>query len=504
MGEFIGNFSIVINMIIQPTMGIRGWLNTSGACYFIRDTHTDFSARHLNIKLPPLGTPDFLRAGLNVDKMMYNRGWVRIIIRSEIRTLYFDTLNVPWNQLSRHQRGWLYDIAMRGVKIVGDKIIHGDTILNIPLTIVFGDTNKNVMPDELIAESMSFFGMLKEMLNERLSFKDLYNASDPARKDRAAHVRPRPLKVTTMNKKETWTFRYKSYPSTTGNPWHGYIQFHKDTAMEAKSAGELDCIIECDCPDYKYKCAYANTQQDASRIGRTSWSQCKNRPPHKTNPDQKVGLCKHLLSLGDYLKTKLDPSAPEPGVDEYDPYRVKPKIQKKEPATFPGATVQAPEPDDSYSDSRTGSDTMQEDIEGNNRSVLYERMERFINENPEFEVMYEDAETDNTINEDYHYMAKEYRLYEGSDSIVVIFDDNSRFEFEVHYHNCRGDDKLKYRAKAASKWKSIASKIHNNIELNDVGNPHQYSWKESFSLALKDPALQEYIRQKHHHRVFDI
>ena len=234
-------------MKILPSEGIRGWLDTSGVCHHVEDTHTDFSAKQLRIKLPPLGTPGFLKAGLDADKKLYDKGWVRIVIKPEIQTLYFDTLNVPWKNLNRHQRGWLYDAATNGIKIEGDKIFPGDEVLPKPLTITFGVTDKNPTPDELIAESTSFFGMLKQVLTERMSFKDLYNASDSGRKHRAAHVRPRPLKVAIMNKKETWTFRYKSSPSTTGNPWHGYIQFFKDSAVDANNAGDIDCIVDCDC-----------------------------------------------------------------------------------------------------------------------------------------------------------------------------------------------------------------------------------------------------------------
>ena len=235
------------NMTIQPTRGIRGWLDTNGVCYHVKDTHTDFSAKALNIKLLPQGTPEFLKAGFVADKRMYDKGWVRIVLTPESRTLYFDTLNVPWKNLTRYQRGWLFDTATNGITIEGGKLVPTGEVLKEPLTFIFGDTGKNPRPDELITESTSFFGMLKQVLTERMSFRDLYNASDSGRKHRAAHVRPRPLKVATMNKKETWTFRYKSYPSTTGNPWHGYIQFFKDSAVHANSAGDVDCIVDCDC-----------------------------------------------------------------------------------------------------------------------------------------------------------------------------------------------------------------------------------------------------------------
>ena len=109
------------------------------------------------------------------------------------------------------------------------------------------------------------------------------------------------------------------------------------------------------------------------------------------------------------------------------------------------------------------------------------------------------------VNEDksYHHLHKDYRLYEGDDSITAIFEDNSRLVFEIHFHENRGEDKIKHRAKAASKWKTLANEIHRDVQLTEAGNPIQHSWKESFALALKDNRMKEFIRTKEHQRVFD-
>ena len=107
-----------------------------------------------------------------------------------------------------------------------------------------------------------------------------------------------------------------------------------------------------------------------------------------------------------------------------------------------------------------------------------------------------------SINEDYHHLNKEYRLYEGNRHIVAVFEDNSRLKFEVHFRNNRGEDKDKWRRKAFTKWKSLASEIHGDVQLSEVGNPIQKSWKESFKEAMKHPELQEYIRKNHHQRVY--
>ncbi len=107
------------------------------------------------------------------------------------------------------------------------------------------------------------------------------------------------------------------------------------------------------------------------------------------------------------------------------------------------------------------------------------------------------------IMEDYHHITKGYRLYEGHNHIIAIFDDNTRLMFEVHYHENRGEDKIKHRAKAASKWKTLATKLHNDIQLNKVGNKITKSWKECFQSALNAPEMKEFIRQPHHKRIFD-
>ena len=113
-----------------------------------------------------------------------------------------------------------------------------------------------------------------------------------------------------------------------------------------------------------------------------------------------------------------------------------------------------------------------------------------------------DSDTE-IINESFHHLHKEYRMYEGHNHITTMFDDNSKLQFEVHYKNTHGIDKEKRRRKAFSKWKSLASKLHNDTQLSEVGNPIEKSWKECFQEALEDPELQEYIRKKHHVGVFE-
>lgn len=104
--------------------------------------------------------------------------------------------------------------------------------------------------------------------------------------------------------------------------------------------------------------------------------------------------------------------------------------------------------------------------------------------------------------EDYHHYHKEYRLYEGNRNIVAIFEDNTRLAFEIHFKNNRGEDKYKWRERACSRWKSLANKIHSDVQLSEAGNPIQKTWKSCFEEALKHPDLQEFIRKRPHQMIY--
>jgi len=51
----------------------------------------------------------------------------------------------------------------------------------------------------------------------------------------------------------------------------------------------------------------------------------------------------------------------------------------------------------------------------------------------------------------------------------------------------------KHANKVAKSWMSGAKKIHNNPDLNEVGNVIPISWKTSFLEALKDSKLRPYL-----------
>lgn len=137
------------------------------------------------------------------------------------------------------------------------------------------------------------------VLVERLTFDQLYRMSEPKRKMRSLTVSGPPLKVQTFKDAKIWEFNFKSAPSTTGLRHHGYIRFFKPSGP--KPLEKLECTLDCDCADYRYRWAWSNKQRGSSAVGPRSLNQALNRPPRVTNPLNKSGLCKHLLHLREYI-----------------------------------------------------------------------------------------------------------------------------------------------------------------------------------------------------------
>lgn len=597
---------------------------------------------------------------------------------------------------------------------------------------------------------ISWAKMMKKVLMERMSFRQLFAGSEGGRKERGAHdVDPKSSAVTATDDGEAWTFNYKSHPSTTGQRWHGFVQFFKEDVSGKDNAMDLECMVDCDCPDYRYRYAYNNKQADVGWTGNNpNWKYSNQNNGRKWRPrsqggvgDYGVGMCKHLCSLSEYLKTVIEPEAPQP--DDKPPMPEPKKPVDKRPVAQKAPTTAAPKPQDSYSDSRSGSDTLQE----GHRSKLFDRMDAFVKTHPEFvipeyeyekqpiqesavvreahdrgewwidesgstvfadgdvgdqnheavvignliheilshfgieedepgelsgyeesikeslladgrldeeelacwdnmgsakvkggpavvlikkliedkafgngdpkqtedavfiaygstsrdarnyamkywrwkvmktqggdieiqswhlkpddlkiivsgvwEIMGDSDEDDpedsdnevgedgypgprinvtvqasgkrfhdiplavlekkmpqnlhnyqsgvhvgynEAINEDYHHLHKEYRLYEGNRHIIAVFEDNTRLKFEVHFRDKHGMDREKWRRKAFTTWKSCANEIHKESEgLNEVGNPMTKPWKECFREALKHPKMTDYVRKHHHQKIF--
>jgi intein/homing endonuclease len=177
-----------------------------------------------------------------------------------------------------------------------------------------------------------------------------------------------------------------------------------DITVEDDESFIANGIAVHNCPDYRFRWAYRNAEADAGALGPGAWNKNNGNPPRYPNTDLGTGMCKHLISLGEYLKTKIDPTAPEPPEEPVSKKPVKPitnpraYVPPKEKLPIQPKLGVAPEPPKDqkkpvkpitpitptpYSDTRSG-----DLLEGKNK--LYGEMEKFVKDNPEFEVPYED------------------------------------------------------------------------------------------------------------------
>jgi intein/homing endonuclease len=147
---------------------------------------------------------------------------------------------------------------------------------------------------------ISFAKIMRQVLTETMSFRDLLQGSESGRKQRArTDVNVKPMRVTTMDGKEAWTFSYKSSPSTTGNRWHGNIQFLKGTVSEKDSAEDLDCRVSCNCPDYRFRYAYNNYKAGSGNLGNNNGRAPKPRSQGGVG-DYGNGMC---IAKGELVST---------------------------------------------------------------------------------------------------------------------------------------------------------------------------------------------------------
>ena len=235
---------------------------------------------------------------------------------------------------------------------------------------------------------ISFSQIMRQVLTERMSFRDLLSNTDSGRKSRATHVKSKSLGVRTMDDNEAWTFSYKSQGnhSTTGQRHHGFIRFFKENISANDDVEDLDCMVDCSCEDYRYRFAYRNAKNGAGTTGNNSLNKNNGRTPLPVNDNS--GICKHLVSLGRFLKTSINAPNPEDETPSLAPVKEPQKVSPMRPSQCP-STTKAPEPGDSYSDSRGGDSysdgrELQEGVSG-----LYDKFQQFVKNNPEFEVPYE-------------------------------------------------------------------------------------------------------------------
>jgi hypothetical protein len=151
--------------------------------------------------------------------------------------------------------------------------------------------------------------ILMNLLTEKMTYRQLFNISTPSRKRRARDMQfVNRLPIRSQKTDNYWDFRYKSGSSnnTTGDSYRGRVTFLRD--KRSKMAENVYCEVDCGCPDYRFRWAYANNNRDASPMGRDSINQCNGDRPVLTNPKLQPGLCKHLLALKDQLNKRLTES----------------------------------------------------------------------------------------------------------------------------------------------------------------------------------------------------
>jgi hypothetical protein len=149
------------------------------------------------------------------------------------------------------------------------------------------------------------------LLQEKLTYDQLFRMSEPKRWNRSLTVKMPPLEMQQFQTGHQWCFDYyfnaKAKPSTTGLRHRGMIRFikPKDAGKKNTPLSKLHVEIDCQCPDYRYRWAYMNHQRGAGPIGPDSLNQCINKAPKKTNPHGLSGMCKHILATRDYIYGQL-------------------------------------------------------------------------------------------------------------------------------------------------------------------------------------------------------
>lgn len=138
-------------------------------------------------------------------------------------------------------------------------------------------------------------------LCEHMTFDQLFRVSDPRRVARSFTVHGPPLEIDSYQDAAYYVYNFKSNPSTTGLRHRGYIKYLRPANAKATPLQHLNCVVDCTCPDFRYRWAWANKQRQASKVGPNSLNQAWNRAPRKTNPTGAPGLCKHLLACREYI-----------------------------------------------------------------------------------------------------------------------------------------------------------------------------------------------------------
>lgn len=183
---------------------------------------------------------------------------------------------------------------------------------------------------------------MTQRLDERMSYDDLFRISDPKRVARSFKVRGPPLDIDSYQDAVYYIFNFKANPSTTGLRHKGYVKFFRPRNPRRTPLQKLECLVDCTCPDFRYRWSWANKQRGSSRVGPSSLNQAWNRAPRKTNPEGKPGHCKHILAAREYIYGLLS-SFPGDEPDTAEKLNKLTKYATKRWANFPQLMAQAKE-----------------------------------------------------------------------------------------------------------------------------------------------------------------
>lgn len=260
----------------------KWWINSEGKIFNVSSefSHAEWARQYI-IEIFGENHPyaKVIEKNYNPEKMydiMYGLKWVRTFFLSHDKILYF-----------------VYQDNKPNPKVMST------------LKYMAKQLNARLI-DHTIDQSIAIAEEKSQSLDETMTYKELMALTTDDRKKKASDVRVRSIPVSIEEGQEQWNFRYKSSPTTTvtDKPFEGHITFLKGEVESDDDATDLDCKVDCGCPDFMYRFAYNDTQKDASVVGPDSLSGCINRRP-KPAYDYGEGLCKHLAALSRYLKTKI-------------------------------------------------------------------------------------------------------------------------------------------------------------------------------------------------------
>jgi hypothetical protein len=174
--------------------------------------------------------------------------------------------------------------------------------------------------DELFANySNDLLQAVQTAIEERLTYDQLFNVSEPKRVLRSFTVKGPPLTVDAYQDAVYYIFRFKASPSTELRRHVGYVKFHKPKrGNRQKPLQDIEVTVDCDCKDFRYRWAWANKQRGSSRVGPSSLNKAINRAPRITNPGSRPGLCKHLLATRHYIYGLLSNFPADKSLDKAD------------------------------------------------------------------------------------------------------------------------------------------------------------------------------------------